>query len=136
MPTHGKRSTYNRGCRCDDCKAASAEGHQRYVAQGMRPLPEPEAPRYEPVPVRELEDAMTGDRWRIHAACRGKTAQMFPEHGTQPTVINQAKAICHTCPVRVACLNYALEHNETFGIWGGLSGRERREYKKQRRAAS
>lgn len=47
----------------------------------------------------------------------------FPEAGQPGT---SAKAICRRCPVRAACLEYALENRETFGIWGGTSERERR----------
>ena len=38
----------------------------------------------------------------------------------------QAKAICATCPVREACLEYALRIREPHGIWGGMSEAERR----------
>ena len=47
----------------------------------------------------------------------------FPEKG-QPN--RPAKQVCASCPVRTACLQYALEHSERFGVWGGLSERERR----------
>ena len=39
--------------------------------------------------------------------------------------------MCLTCEVRNDCLEYALRHDERFGIWGGLSGRERRKLKKR-----
>jgi WhiB family redox-sensing transcriptional regulator len=45
----------------------------------------------------------------------------------------EAKRICSGCEVRAECLEYALAHDERFGIWGGLSERERR---RLRRAAS
>lgn len=47
----------------------------------------------------------------------------FPDKGgsTRP-----AKTVCRSCPVRTACLQWAVEHNERFGVWGGLSERERR----------
>lgn len=38
----------------------------------------------------------------------------------------EAKKVCANCTVRAECLSYALEHDERFGIWGGLSERERR----------
>lgn len=41
-----------------------------------------------------------------------------------------AKRVCARCPVRVECLNWALEHDERFGIWGGLSERERTKLRK------
>lgn len=47
----------------------------------------------------------------------------FPEKGGS---VAQAKAICRGCPVRVPCLEYALENGERHGIWGGKSERERR----------
>lgn len=66
--------------------------------------------------------------WREDALC----AQMpvpdawFPEKGERP---HAAKKVCALCPdwVRDACLAYALENGIDHGIWGGKSGRERRE---------
>ena len=43
----------------------------------------------------------------------------------------EAKRVCMSCEVRAECLEYALEHDERFGIWGGLSERERRRLKRQ-----
>ena len=39
--------------------------------------------------------------------------------------------VCLTCDVQAECLDYALAHDERFGIWGGLSERERRKLKKR-----
>ncbi|GAB3992589.1 hypothetical protein GCM10029992_02120 [Glycomyces albus] len=47
-----------------------------------------------------------------------------------------AKRICARCEVKENCLQYALEHDERFGIWGGLSERERRKIKRQAREAA
>ena len=47
----------------------------------------------------------------------------------------EAKAVCRNCPVWAECLGYALERDEAFGIWGGLSPRERRHLKLQAVAA-
>lgn len=46
----------------------------------------------------------------------------FPEIGEPVT---RAKIICLRCPVRRECLEYALDHRETFGVWGGMSTNER-----------
>ena len=46
-----------------------------------------------------------------------------------------AKAICAGCPVRDACLTYALDAGEAFGVWGGLTEDERRALRRQRRAS-
>jgi WhiB family redox-sensing transcriptional regulator len=47
----------------------------------------------------------------------------FPEKGASTAA---AKRICAACPVRTSCLAFALDRNERFGVWGGLSERERR----------
>ena len=63
-------------------------------------------------------------RWMDDAACASVGSDLwFPERGG---ATRQAKLICHGCPVKAECLDYALEHNEVFGIWGGLSTHERR----------
>lgn len=46
----------------------------------------------------------------------------FPEPGSS---VREAKRICGMCEVRAACLEYALAHDERFGVWGGLSEKER-----------
>jgi WhiB family redox-sensing transcriptional regulator len=52
----------------------------------------------------------------------------FPENGGST---REAKRICTSCEVRSQCLEYALDHDERFGIWGGLSERERRRLKRR-----
>jgi len=67
-------------------------------------------------------------------ACNGTDpALFFPGRGESTT---DAKAICARCPVRQECLDYALDHTERFGIWGGLSERERRRIRRQRHQAA
>lgn len=56
----------------------------------------------------------------------------FPEKGGST---REAKKICHGCPVRSKCLDYAIETGERFGIWGGVSERERRKLERARREA-
>lgn len=71
--------------------------------------------------------------WRSDAACAGMRADLFfPGRGESPA---EAKAVCRGCPVRDACLADALEGGERFGVWGGLSERERRR-RLRRRARS
>ena len=50
----------------------------------------------------------------------------FPEKGGST---RDAKKVCGACAYQAACLDYALENGERFGIWGGLSERERRRLK-------
>jgi WhiB family transcriptional regulator, redox-sensing transcriptional regulator len=55
----------------------------------------------------------------------------FPDRGESP---RPAKSVCAACPVRAECAAYALERGERFGIWGGLSERERRAIRRRGRA--
>lgn len=42
------------------------------------------------------------------------------------TQVREAKSFCHACPVMLECLNYALVRHERFGVWGGMTGEERK----------
>lgn len=62
--------------------------------------------------------------WMDDAVCAETAPDIFfPEKGGST---RDAKALCQSCGVRQQCLDYALERDERFGIWGGLSERERR----------
>jgi len=62
--------------------------------------------------------------WRYRAACRGADLSVFFPGRGEPA--GPARQICAGCPVRQPCLDYALSHAITYGIWGGLTERERR----------
>jgi WhiB family redox-sensing transcriptional regulator len=63
-------------------------------------------------------------RWRELAACRGTDLEVFfPGRGESA---GPARQVCAACPVRQACLDYAISNRIVHGIWGGLTGRERR----------
>lgn len=67
--------------------------------------------------------------WRQHAACRNEDAELFFPVGTGAPALRQAeeaKAICHTCPVAEQCLEWALETKQQYGVWGGLDENQRR----------
>jgi WhiB family redox-sensing transcriptional regulator len=69
-------------------------------------------------------------RWQEQANCLGVDPDLFfPERGAST---REAKSVCRGCEVRIDCLEYALAHGEKFGIWGGLSERERRRVRRQR----
>jgi hypothetical protein len=71
--------------------------------------------------------------WHLQGLCGQADAEAwFPEKGI-PT--RPAKAICAACPVRVDCLEDALERHEPWGIWGGTSERERQRIRAERAAA-
>lgn len=62
--------------------------------------------------------------WQENALCAQTDPEaFFPEKGGST---REAKRICAGCEVRAECLEYALANDERFGIWGGLSERERR----------
>jgi len=67
--------------------------------------------------------------WQAEALCAQTDPEaFFPEKGGST---RDAKRVCQTCTVRTECLEYALAHDERFGIWGGLSERERRKLKRE-----
>jgi WhiB family redox-sensing transcriptional regulator len=72
--------------------------------------------------------------WRTQAACRNSKPELFfPVGSTGVAVeeINSAKQVCHACPVREQCLQFALLTNQESGIWGGTSEDERRRLRKR-----
>lgn len=72
--------------------------------------------------------------WQARALCAQTDPEaFFPEKGGST---RDAKRICARCEVKENCLQYALDHDERFGIWGGLSERERRKIKRQAREAA
>ncbi|ASU77648.1 WhiB family transcriptional regulator [Actinopolyspora erythraea] len=76
-----------------------------------------------------LIDSEEDQDWQERALCAQTDPEaFFPEKGGST---REAKRICAGCEVRSECLEYALEHDERFGIWGGLSERERRRLKRQ-----
>jgi len=68
--------------------------------------------------------------WQRQANCMGVDPDLFfPERGAST---REAKEVCRGCVVREDCLEYALANGEKFGIWGGLSERERRKIRRRR----
>ena len=71
--------------------------------------------------------------WQRRANCMGVDPDLFfPERGAST---REAKEVCRGCVVREECLEYALANGEKFGIWGGLSERERRRIRRARALA-
>ncbi len=74
-----------------------------------------------PKPNTEIDPELA---WSERALCASTNPEaFFPEKGGS---IREAKKVCLACEVRVECLDYAMTHGERFGIWGGLSERERK----------
>lgn len=80
-------------------------------------------------PIQALEDRT----WQNKANCMGVDPELFfPERGAST---REAKEVCRGCVVKGDCLEYALANGEKFGIWGGLSERERRKVRRSRALA-
>ena len=72
--------------------------------------------------------------WQDAANCKGANADLFfPERGASTRT---ATGICRECAVRADCLEFAITTGEKFGIWGGMSERERRRVRKERQIAA
>ena len=82
----------------------------------------------------------SAENWRSAGACLSADPDLFfPISTTGPAVgqIAQAKAICGACEVRRECLEFALSHDQVYGIWGGTTPEDRqRQRRRQRRAAA
>ncbi len=75
-----------------------------------------------------LDEGKSG--WQAQANCMGVDPDLFfPERGGST---REAKEVCRGCVVREDCLEYALANGEKFGIWGGMSERERRRVRRAR----
>ena len=82
--------------------------------------------------VRQVSASVDDDNqlsWQTDSLCAQTDPEaFFPEKGGST---RDAKKICVSCEVRNQCLEYALANDERFGIWGGLSERERRKLRKR-----
>jgi WhiB family redox-sensing transcriptional regulator len=78
--------------------------------------------------------------WRSAGACLSADPDLFfplSPDGPGERQIARAKVICAGCQVRRACLDFALVHDQVYGIWGGTTPEDRqRERRRQRRAAA
>jgi WhiB family redox-sensing transcriptional regulator len=70
----------------------------------------------------EVVIAVYSEDWTDLARCKGKEDDMFPEATEQRRV----RALCSGCPVRARCLAEALDNRIEWGVWGGMTERERR----------
>lgn len=73
------------------------------------------------------------EEWHTRAACRGRSdVNFFPTRGES---IRAASAFCAKCAVTTECLEYALAHDHTVGVWGGMTERERTRLRRHRLAS-
>lgn len=87
---------------------------------------------------REVHEALFGEAtdpdWRLFAGCQEVGTDLFyPEEGEKEHAPH-VKAICRSCAVQPECLATAIATGETYGIWGGFTGRERQALVREMRA--
>ncbi|OBB59026.1 transcription factor WhiB [Mycobacterium sp. 852013-51886_SCH5428379] len=126
-------SDFDRVVRFDN-RMLGSYGSTPYTGAQPAPVSPMGRPQLSVVPDRvEFDPAITeddadADLWQERALCAQTDPEaFFPEKGGST---REAKRICMGCEVRDECLDYALAHDERFGIWGGLSERERRRLKR------
>lgn len=88
-----------------------------------------------------LADLIGRPSWMAAGACRDHPTDLFYPSRTLATeerrrngstaAERRAVAICRTCPVRVECAAYAIETNEVWGVWGGLTELQRHQLRKR-----
>ena len=108
------------------------EGHERVCGTAVRPSGG--GFRKERPAMHDVENERPLDKtWQDYSNCLGVDPDLFfPERGAST---REAKEVCRGCVVREDCLEYALNNGEKFGIWGGMSERERRRIRRQRALA-
>lgn len=74
--------------------------------------------------------------WVEAAACRGADTNLWFPHGRGVTPeAKTARQICHTCSVIDDCRNYAVDNERNWGIWGGLTVKERQTIRRKNRTS-
>lgn len=77
---------------------------------------------------------MGDESWLERAACRGTNPDRFFVRGAAQA--RPAQQLCRSCEVKDACLEYALANDIDFGVWGGLTERQRRTLQRRQYAAA
>jgi WhiB family redox-sensing transcriptional regulator len=81
----------------------------------------------------------TTENWRAAGACRAADPDLFfPISATGPAEqqISRAKVICAGCEVRKECLEFAMSHDQVYGIWGGTTPEDRQRARRRLRRAA
>jgi WhiB family redox-sensing transcriptional regulator len=115
-----------------DSRLLGSVGSAPHIQTGPMPMAGSGRPNLSLVPLVpdhiEVDQETLEDQWQERALCAQTDPEaFFPEKGGST---RDAKRICTTCEVKAQCLDYALQNDERFGIWGGLSERERRRIKR------
>lgn len=70
--------------------------------------------------------------WMLAASCRQVDPEIFFPKLPGAAAAAEAKELCRRCPVQVECLEYALDRQDVWGVWGGLTTRERELVRRER----
>lgn len=89
----------------------------------MNPVNEPRPPAFAHIP----------EPWTADAACLNHNPELWFAGDNDLDARHEAYTICGTCPVRVACLEFAIRTNSTYGVWGGASMNRRAELGRARK---
>ena len=81
-----------------------------------------------------LHDLIPAGTWQQDAACRDTDPDLF--FSTAEADRDAAMRLCASCPVRLDCLEHALETRESYGIWGGTGEQDRKRLLRRRRRAA
>ncbi|GAA3078131.1 WhiB family transcriptional regulator [Streptosporangium carneum] len=89
-------------------------------------------------------DSPRGKTWQDRAACVGADPEIFypkvstarKQEGAERRAYDKAKKVCARCTVRQECGEYALARDDRYGMWGGLTPRQRRILLNQRMKAA
>lgn len=73
-----------------------------------------------------MEHARFSPEWQVDAACRGVDPEIFFPGPDEEHRVAAALSVCASCPVRPRCLAFALSREQRYGIWGGLTEKQRR----------
>ena len=115
------------GCPCDECQADTSE-----VAadDDVTPAPPVKVTVFGGGSIQLPEAALPMGPWVVDAACKGMPTNLFyPERG-EPT--KPALEVCKPCPVKAECLQYSIDNSERWGVWGGMTERQRRRIRSDR----
>lgn len=61
--------------------------------------------------------------WASRASCAGMDPNLF--FADKGGTFNEARETCHICPVVFDCLMYAIKTHQRFGLWGGMTYKQR-----------
>lgn len=75
------------------------------------------------------------------AACGSADPELFFPEGNSENLVVQlqieaAKTVCRRCPVRTACLDWAEDTGQKFGVWGGTTEKEREAMRRRKQKLS